>query len=294
MNTLKKISQVYTPQEHRGFLGQGHVARPVIQTEFSNSDPFIVLMDDILDKKDNTPVGGPHPHAGFETVTLVLEGQLGEGSDTLKAGDFEMMTAGAGIVHTETITDPTKLRLLQLWLTLPKKNRWAQPRLQRMKAANVPTKTITDGRIRVYSGSFAGLTSPVQNYTPFILAQIKLDSGSALSEPIPGNYTAFIYVVKGSVQVGKDGVTVNHDQVGWFERSSNSIEHLKLVSLEHGTEVVLYTAEPQGHPIVSHGPFIADSMEEIRDLYTDYRAGKIQHINDVSENQKFIYNTSVV
>ena len=85
MNTIKKLHRVYSPPAHPGFLGQGHVARPVIQLDFSESDPFIMLMDDMLDKKDDTPAGGPHPHAGFETVTLVIEGEFGEGWHKMKA-----------------------------------------------------------------------------------------------------------------------------------------------------------------------------------------------------------------
>lgn len=232
-------------------------------------------MDDILDKKDNTPAGGPHPHAGFETVTLVIEGQFGEGSNKMKAGDFEMMTAGSGIVHTETIADPTKLRILQLWLNLPKKDRWTKPRIQRMKAEYVPTATISGGRVKVYSGSFAAVTSPVQNYTPFILSQIELDARASLRETIPGHYTTFIYMLKGSVKVGHENLVVNRDQVGWFERSGNSTEELQIQALADGAELVVYSGEPQKHPIVSQGPFIADSMDEIKDLYAQYRGGKI-------------------
>jgi len=293
MNTSKRISRVYTPQGGPGFLGQGHIARPIIQTAFSDSDPFIFLMDDILDKKDYTPAGGPHPHAGFETVTLVMEGQFGEGSHKMNAGDFEMMTAGSGIVHTETIAAPTKLRILQLWLNLPKKDRWTQPRIQKMREMHVPTAAIPGGNVRVYSGTFARVTSPVQNHTPFILSQMELDAGTSMRESIPGNYSTFIYVLKGSVRVGEEKVIVNRDQVGWFERSGNLTEDLQLDVLERGTQLVLYAGEPQKHQIVSHGPFIADSMDEIKDLYADYRRGNIQHINDVSEDQKFIYDKVV-
>jgi redox-sensitive bicupin YhaK (pirin superfamily) len=221
----------------------------------------------------------------------VIEGQFGEGANKMKAGDFEMMTAGSGIVHTETIADPTKLRILQLWLNLPKKDRWTKPRIQRMKAEYVPTATIPGGRVKVYSGSFAGITSPVQNYTPFILSQIELDAGASLRETIPGNYTTFIYLLKGSVKVGTENVVVSEDQVGWFERSGNSTEELQIQATEAGTELVVYAAEPQKHPIVSQGPFIADTMDEIKELYALYRRGKIQHIKEVSEDQQFMYHT---
>src|SRR3954451_21238314 len=94
MSIKRKVVQIYTPQREPGFLGRGHIARPVIQRSFADSDPFILLMDDMLDKKDKEPVGGPHPHAGFETVTLLLEGELGVGAHKMKEGDLQMMTAG--------------------------------------------------------------------------------------------------------------------------------------------------------------------------------------------------------
>jgi redox-sensitive bicupin YhaK (pirin superfamily) len=111
MTIKRKASWIYTPPAQPGFLGNGHIARPVIQSDYAESDPFIILMDDLLDKKDDAPAGGPHPHAGFETVTLLLEGTLGEGPHAMTAGDLEMMTAGKGIVHTEVITKKERFRL---------------------------------------------------------------------------------------------------------------------------------------------------------------------------------------
>src|SRR5215212_3724981 len=156
MSIKRGLVQIDTPQGQPGFLGRGHIARPVIQRNFSESDPFIMLMDDMLDKKDEIPVGGPHPHAGFETVSLLLEGEMGE----MKGGDLQMMTAGSGIIHTETIDKKTKIRLLQLWLNLPKKNRQATPRVQDIASEHVPAVSENGVNIKLYSGSFAGLSSP--------------------------------------------------------------------------------------------------------------------------------------
>ena len=111
--------KVYSPEAQAGFLGQGHMARPLLNGSFSETDPFIFLMDDVLDKKDNEPAGGPHPHAGFETVSLLLEGEIGDDHHKMKSGDFQVMTAGSGIVHTETIDKEMRMRLLQLWINLP-------------------------------------------------------------------------------------------------------------------------------------------------------------------------------
>src|ERR1700688_3892321 len=155
MSVKRKLVRQYKPAAHAGFLGAGHLARPVIQGDFTDTDPFILLMDDMLDKKTNEPVGGPHPHAGFETVTLMLEGELGDELHTMKAGDLQMMTAGGGIIHTETIDKKARMRLLQLWLNLPKKDRWTTPRVQDIPVDHVPKKSLEGVELRLYSGSLA-------------------------------------------------------------------------------------------------------------------------------------------
>src|SRR5437870_5885799 len=104
----RKLIKIQTPSAHQGFLGPDHTARALIQGSFSESDPFILLMDDMLDKQNGDAVGGPHPHAGFETVSLLLEGEIGDSAHKMKGGDFQMMTAGSGVIHSETIDTKTK------------------------------------------------------------------------------------------------------------------------------------------------------------------------------------------
>lgn len=286
----RKLTTIYRPASSPGFLGKGHIARPVIEVGFSQSDPFIMMMDDMLDKTDSIPVGGPHPHAGFETVTLVLEGELGEGHESLRAGDLEIMTAGSGIVHTEIIAKPMKMRILQLWLNLPKKERKAMPRLQRLASTKVPTASKDGALIRVYSGSMAGVKSPIENYTQLLIAEVQLEANARVAEQIPADFTGFIYVIHGQVSVGDDQQTLVADQVGWLDRGNDKGESNLIVSAGNkGARFVLFAAEPQRHEIVSHGPFIADSMDDIRDLYSDFRAGRMGHISEVNEAQHIIY-----
>lgn len=286
----RKLTTVYAPPSQPGFLGKGHMARPVIGIEFSQSDPFIMLMDDMLEKTDNVPVGGPHPHAGFETVSLVIKGELGEGPHAMKSGDFEIMTAGSGVVHTETISRPTKMRLLQLWLNLPRKDRKALPRIQRLGAEHVPGVSEDGVSIRVYSGTFGGVSSPIRNHTPLIVAEIKMEPRASMTRILPADFSAFLYMIDGRVHAGADNQALPTDHVGWLDRSDVSEEsQLKVTAGDSGGHFVLYAARPQHHEIVSHGPFIADSMEDIRQLYADYRAGKMEHITEVSPERQLSY-----
>ena len=289
MAIKRKLVRINTPEGQPGFLGAGHTARPVIGGRFSESDPFIFLMDDWLDKRDNEPVGGPHPHAGFETVSLLLEGEFGDGNHRMKGGDFEIMTAGSGIVHTETIEKKTKLRLLQLWLALPKKDRWATPRVQELPLEHVPVLVENGVTIKLYSGSLAGLTSPVQNYSPMIVADVTLEAGVSTIRQIPANYNTFLYVINGSVNVGEDGTWLNQDQIGWLDLPGGVTQsELKLMAGENGVRFVLYGGKPTGDNIVSQGPFIADSLEDIQRLYQEYRQGKMKHISTVPQSQRIL------
>src|SRR5690348_10587123 len=222
MSITRKLVKIYTPPGQPGFLGAGHIARPVINGSFSDSDPFIILMDDMLDKKDNEPVGGPHPHAGFETVSLLLEGEMGNEPHKMKSGDLQIMTAGSGVVHTETIEKKARMRLLQLWLNLPKKERAAAPRLQHLSFEDAPALSENGVAIKLYSGSLAGLTSPIQNYTPLILADITMEAGVGTVLQIPANYNTFLYVLSDEVEVGEDKKLLRTNQAGWLDLSDET------------------------------------------------------------------------
>ena len=205
----------------------------------------------------------------------------------MTGGDFQMMTAGSGIVHTETIEKKAKMRLLQLWLNLPKKDRAAAPRLQELSLADAPALSENGVTIKLYSGSLAGLTSPVQNYTPLIVADISIDAGASTVLQIPANYNSFLYILAGNVKVGDEGKQLSEDQVGWLDLLDDAAQSdLELTAGEDGTRFILYGGKPTGDHIVSHGPFIADSSEDIQGLYREYRQGRMKHISTIAETQK--------
>ncbi|SDP07827.1 hypothetical protein SAMN05428975_0236 [Mucilaginibacter sp. OK268] len=286
----RKLADSYLPQKEQGFLGQGHIARTLVGRDFKLSDPFIYLMDDNIDKTDYIPVGGPHPHAGFETVSLLVDGKIVEQTESMEKGDFQIMTAGSGIVHTETIDKPTKGRLFQLWLTLPKENRWAEPRLQILNADKVPVSEKDGVGIRLYSGSLAGISSPVLNYVPLIVAEINLGAGKSTTLDLPANFNAFIVVINGNVEIGEEKQLLTAEQVGWLNHSDeDSVSELQLNAGKEDVRLILYAGKPQDEPIVSQGPFIADKADQIQKLYRDFRYGKMNHIAASPKQQIITY-----
>lgn len=284
MTVERKLESVETPAPRQGFLGAGHIARALVRDNFPRTDPFILLMDDRIVVPPGDPVGGPHPHAGFETVSLILDGKMGNGSHAIEAGDFELMTAGSGVIHTESMEPGTRLRVLQMWLTLPKKDRWAAPRLQRVHLASAPRHTSDGQDIRVYSGSFAGVTSPVQNYVPLIVAEIQLQPGALIQQLLPGSHTSFLYVINGVVEVGREKKLLSQDQLGWLAKTGQETDAgLALQAGPDGARVVLYSAAPQHEAIAAYGPFIGDRQQDIVRLYNEYHQGKMKHISTLEE-----------
>ncbi|HEY1053859.1 MAG TPA: pirin-like C-terminal cupin domain-containing protein, partial [Emticicia sp.] len=265
----RTINHIITPQAHQGFLGEGHTAKALIDgKDFINTDPFIILMDDALNLPGGKPVGGPHPHAGFETVTLVLQGD----NKDWHTGSMELMTAGKGIIHTEEIATKTQMHILQLWLALPPEKRWVEPSWQQILLEDVPTLKTAQAEIRVYSGSSNHLQAPMQNHTPFTLVHFNLERSAEVNQEIPAIYNGFIYVLDGEVSIGT--TKVSKGQIAWLNKTDKSGEsEISFIAGEQGARFVLYAGKPHNAPIVSYGPFIGDINRDIIRLYNEYNAG---------------------
>jgi redox-sensitive bicupin YhaK (pirin superfamily) len=283
MAVQRRIDRTYAvPPLAPGFVGPGHLATQVVSVDdFALNDPFILLMDDHLDIGDR-PIGGAHPHAGFETVTLLLEGAVHDRDEggTITAGEAQWMTAGRGIIHGENAGARGKVRLLQLWLTLPKRERWTTPAFQDVRAAAVPIRREPGAEVRLYSGTSGTLRSSTRNHVPVTLVEATLQPGAAIEQDLPVSYNGFVFLIEGSVGAGANLAPLGTGQVGWLDRpSGEGASTLRLLAGARGARLVLYAGEPTGDPIVSHGPFIGDSRDDIVRLYGEYRAGGFERMS---------------
>ncbi len=261
--TLARVIQL--PPPARGQFGPDHTVIEVLEAEaWADQDPFILLMDDRLDGR---LVAGPHPHAGFETVTFQLDGEMASesGAARLRPGDVEWTTAGSGIVHGPEHEVTGRFRLLQLWLNLPSRLRWTEPDNQIIPGDAVPVRRERGVEVRLYSGSTAGLTSPTRNRVPVTLLDVRLQPGASVEQVLPTSFNAFLYVLAGQAQVGAAGAPLVPGQVGWLDRPTAGGDSL-LVLANQGTEPVrllLYAGERQNVPLATYGPFVGESREDI-------------------------------
>jgi len=286
MTTQRRIARVdNVPPLEPGFAGPGHTAAPVISmAEFAQTDPFIALMDDHLDMGERQ-VGGAHPHAGFETVTLVLDGTLHDADEggLIHAGEVQWMTAGSGIIHSENARTLGKVRLLQLWLTLPTAKRWTAPGFQDLHTERVPVRRESGVDVRVYSGASGGLQAPTRNQVPVTIVEVAMKAGASIEQDLPVTYNGFVFVLDGSVCVGEDPTPIARNQVGWLDRPrGDGVSVVRFTAQEEGARLVLYAGQPQGTPIVSHGPFIGDTIDDIKRSYQEYREGRFPRMSEIA------------
>ncbi|MBE9137912.1 pirin family protein [Nodosilinea sp. LEGE 07088] len=225
---------------------------------------------------------GEHPHRGFETVTIVYEGEVEHrdsagGGGIIGPGDVQWMTAAAGLVHEEFHGPNFAQRggafeMVQLWVNLPAKDKLAAPRYQGITADRIPVIELPNGqgKLRVIAGEFAGAQGPAQTFTPINLWDLRLNGNTSVQLDLPEGYTTILVVLKGSVRVGGSG-PLTEAEIGICDRAGTSLT----LDILHDTTALLLCGEPIEEPIVGHGPFVMNTTAEIYQAMADYQSGKM-------------------
>lgn len=223
---------------------------------------------------------GEHPHRGFETVTIVYEGELehkdsaGNGGK-IGQGDVQWMTAAAGILHEEYHSkDFAKqggtLHMAQLWVNLPAKNKLAKPSYQTVLDSSIPSVELANnsGKLRVIAGEFNGQKGPSKTFTPINVWDIRLSAHGSVALDIPEKHNAALVIIKGEVKVnGTDVVT--ESKLVIFDHAAGPI------TLEGVTDsiILLLSGQPIDEPVVAYGPFVMNTQAEIKQAISDYQQG---------------------
>jgi redox-sensitive bicupin YhaK (pirin superfamily) len=229
---------------------------------------------------------GEHPHSGFETVTIVYEGEVeyrdsSGGGGRIGPGDVQWMTAASGIVHEEFHGRDFARRggmfeMVQLWVNLPAKHKFAPPGYQSILSDQIPSVRLPDGQgsVRVIAGEFAGAKGPAKTFTPVLVLDVRSAAGARPELAVPDGYTTALVVLKGALRVN-DSEAIETAEVGLFDRAGKSIG-IEAVS---DMTALLLCGEPIDEPIVGQGPFVMNTSQEIRQAMADYASGKMGHLS---------------
>lgn len=246
--------------------------------------PFLLL--DYAGPHDFAPTTarrgvGEHPHRGFETVTIVYQGEVEHRDSTgagglIGPGDVQWMTAADGIIHEEFHSPAFArsggaLEMVQLWVNLPARDKRAPAGYQTLLAANIPVVPLADqcGSLRVIAGEFEGAAGPARTFTAMDVWDVRLNAGATLQLPVATGRNAAIVVLRGSVTVNGNRAAGPASLV-LLDRAGAGV-HLEA---QAGAVLLLLSGEPIDEPIVGYGPFVMNSQAQIAEALDDFQAGR--------------------
>jgi len=227
---------------------------------------------------------GPHPHRGFETVTIAFQGEVEHGDSVgnrgvIGPGDVQWMTAASGIIHEEFLSHEFlkrggTLEMVQLWVNLPTKYKMIAPKYQSILNKEIPVVQLPDngGSLRVIAGSYAGMKGSAFTYSPVDLWDIKITDGKSVELTVPEGRNAMLFVRKGIIELG--GSKAGTGDLVLLERKGNRIS----LQAKEDVSLLLMGGEPIAEPIVASGPFVMNTEQEIRIAMMDYHSGRMGQI----------------
>jgi len=286
MSDLKNIKII--AKSNPAQVGDGFFIRrpmPSGAVRLGEMSPFLMLdhAGPTIFEPSNRPKGvDEHPHRGFETVTIVYQGELEHrdsngGQGKIGAGDVQWMTAASGVVHEEKHSQAFTeqggtLEIIQLWVNLPSKYKMITPRYQEILASSIPEVKLNEAGnyVRVIAGEYEEEKGAADTYSTLSLLDFRIKKAENIDMSTKEGDNLALYVLKGAVEFA-DGQVANEGEIVIFEQAGEQVNF----KADDDTKVLLMTGEPLNEPIASYGPFVMNSAEEIQQAISDFRTGKM-------------------
>ena len=245
-------------------------------------DPFLMLDEIRSDQRADFVAGFPsHPHRGIETLTIMLEGGF-EHQDhmghraAIRAGGAQWMSAGRGVIHSEMpLPGEGSIHGFQLWINLPAADKLREPDYAQAEAGELPEFALEHGRLRVIAGRFGDTESPIgQTASEATVLELRLHAGGRYAWTPPAGHRALLRPFQGEIELGGAG----HDTTRIASGQMAVVDGdgpIEITAGKTGAGLLLLSGQPLGEPIVQHGPFVMNTVEEIRQAIRDYQTGAL-------------------
>jgi redox-sensitive bicupin YhaK (pirin superfamily) len=228
---------------------------------------------------------GAHPHAGIETVTYLLSGRQ-EHRDSaghtgiVAAGGAQWMTAGRGVVHAERPLAQSDAELtlhgIQLWTSLPRALKLTAPRYQRIDADSIAEVALKGVHVRVIAGEFGAAKGPAETLMPTFLWHARIDAGATLEAALPGGHEAGVYVIGGKAAIG-EGTLAATGELAVLSGTEGALRVQN--AADESLDVMVLGGAPAEGPLVFHGPFVMNSVDQVRAAEIAYRTGRMGQLD---------------
>jgi hypothetical protein len=282
---VKKILGVIDPPAMH-WVGDGFPVRSLFSYNSHGQalSPFLLL--DYAEPTQFEPAEQPrgvgvHPHRGFETVTIVYQGEVEHRDSTgaggrIGPGDVQWMTAASGILHEEFhsrefTSKGGAFEVVQLWVNLPAKDKMAEPGYQTLLNQDIPTVELPEsaGSLRVIAGDYNGNRGPARTFTPVDVWDLRLKTARTARFKLPEGRTTAVVVLQGTAMVN-DEALARSGQIVMLERAGSEV----LIEANNEVTLLLLSGEPIDEPIVGYGPFVMNSRQEILQAVEDFNRGR--------------------
>lgn len=236
----------------------------------------------------DTPRGvNPHPHRGFETVTIVYHGVIAHydsagNSGVIRPGDVQWMTAGRGVLHKEFYEQEFNhaggtFQMVHLWVNLPAKDKMSAPRYQCIKGDTIKKYIIPgqSGHLEIIAGEYAGIKGNACTFTPLNVFNARLNIDGKVTFSFPANYNTAFLVITGNIEINGQE-QAGEGQLAYFE---NYGEEIFVKALKESLILIL-SGEPIDEPVAHYGPFVMNTDEEVKQALYDYNRGMFGYLEE--------------
>jgi hypothetical protein len=214
-----------------------------------------------------------HMHKGFETLTLVFEGQVAcvdanGPQQVLDAGDVQWVNTGRGVMHAEMPEGEGEAHMIQVWLNLPAGQKLSVASCSTIRASSVPVVEKPGATVRVIAGEFEGKAGVAQAGSQARVLDVRLEAGANLPLPISSGQVGVVYVAQGDLVIGEHSA-----RAGFMVQFSSKLSDTLRLAASEATHLVVVSAPPLREPVIVNGPFVMNTAAQIQEAYAEFRAG---------------------